>query len=139
MLSKTRVQDQSFYKSYVTVVLIPFVRAQKEKYDITWFCEDGENVQIDCLKEDAACNELKLNFIEIGKSNQSRTECEQACNAGELFISTNTEIRNILRGKSSFIPVPHLQRQIEAEYKMHETKYSKFHLCIGRFVLKDYV
>ena len=72
------------------------MKRMREKYNLTddmltWFCEDGEQVQIDCIKEDECTELLRSNFIEVGKTNASRTECEQACDAGDQFKNTNTE------------------------------------------------
>ena len=107
------------------------MRHQREKYGIpadvvSWFCKDGEQVQIDCVVHDEeSVEEFKGNLIEVGKTNASRTECEQACDAGVLFMNTNTALRKITDGRTEFYEVPYLKERLDRVYTKHEGIYGK--------------
>ena len=152
VFSKTRVSHKELYRKYLTDILIPLIKSQRLKHKIPdsvlgWFVEDGEQVQIDCMRDEELIAMLKENMTEVGKSCGSRTEVEQPCDAGPLFKVLNTETKSILAGKKKLTQVPNLVNNLEDVFKRHELKYGKMKgthksvaikgLCIVRQAMEE--
>ena len=56
VFSKSRTPDRTFYRRFVKDILIPFVIQERSRANIldsvmSWFVEDGEQVQIDAMRD----------------------------------------------------------------------------------------
>ena len=130
VFSHASTPDKAYYRKFIREILIPYVINQRQLYGIAdnvvaWFCEDGEQCQIDVLREPEIVAVLKETNIEVGKSCGSRTEVEQECDAGYVFMGTKTEVDNIMSTPGRFTEVPGLRADLEAVFDRHEATYGK--------------
>jgi hypothetical protein len=98
------VQDRGlttgFYVWFLQTVLFKICKSIREINSLPpnakfFFKEDGEDIQIKCMKDPIIRQLLKENNIEVGKTSASITEIEQECDADNLFKAPKKKLSAI--------------------------------------------